>query len=245
MCAPVQPATGPKHRVLFNRFRVPEIALFVADADGKNERALPHRESEYSPSLTPDGKWIVFTSERAGQSDLYRMHPDGSGLEQLTDDPAFDDQGALSPDGKSLAFISTRGEGFANLWLLDIASRKYRNLTKSRSGNFRPSWSPGRPLDRLQFRSRCQSRKVPRAVGAPAVHRHLSDSPGRYRIAPFDQGRRRCRQPDLVLRRQSACSITRPMKPAPISPSPATRGPSSSRSTSPPENARSTPHRTK
>ena len=136
------PQPAPKHRVLFNRFRVPEVALFVADPDGRNEFALPHRESEYSPSLTPDGKWIVFTSERAGQSDLYRIHPDGTGLEQLTDDPAFDDQGSLSPDGKSLAFVSTRGEGFANLWLLDLASRKYRNLTPGPSGNFRPSWSP-------------------------------------------------------------------------------------------------------
>jgi TolB protein len=134
--------TAVKHRVLFNRFRVPEIALFAADADGRNERALPHREREYSPSLTPDGKWIVFTSERADQADLYRIHPDGSGLEQLTDDPAFEDQGALSPDGKSLAFISTRGEGFANLWLLDLASHQSRNLTNNRSGNFRPSWSP-------------------------------------------------------------------------------------------------------
>jgi TolB protein len=134
--------TAGKHRVLFNRFRVPEIALFVDDASGKNERALPHSETEYSPTLTPDGKWIVFTSERAGQADLYRMHPDGSGVEQLTDDPAFDDQGSLSPDGKSVAFISTRGEGFPNLWLLDIASHKSQNLTHSRSGNFRPSWSP-------------------------------------------------------------------------------------------------------
>ena len=134
--------TPAKHRVLFNRFRVPEIGLFVADASGKNEHALPHRESEYSPTLTPDGKWIVFTSERSGQSDIYRMHPDGSAPEQLTDDPAFDDQGALSPDGKSLAFISTRSEGFANLWLMDLATHKYTNLTRSRSGNFRPSWSP-------------------------------------------------------------------------------------------------------
>src|SRR6185369_7038811 len=83
---------APKHRVLFNRYRVPEIGLFVAGADGKNERALPHRESEYSPSLSIDGKWIVFTSEIGGQSDIYRMHPDGSGIEQLTNDPAFDDQ---------------------------------------------------------------------------------------------------------------------------------------------------------
>jgi TolB protein len=143
--AAVWPATQPaaKHRVLFNRYRVPEIGLFVADADGKNERAaVPHRESEYSPSLSADGKWVVFTSERGGQSDLYRAHPDGTGLEQLTDDPAFDDQGALSPDGATVAFVSTRGNGMANIWLLDIARKKYTNLTKSASANFRPSWSP-------------------------------------------------------------------------------------------------------
>lgn len=131
-----------KHRVLFNRFLVPEIGLFAADADGKNEHALPHHEREYSPSMTPDGNWIVFTSERADQADLYRMHLDGSGLEQLTNDPSFNDQGSLSPDGKSLAFVSTRQGGFANLWLVDLVSRKSRNLTNSRSGNFRPSWSP-------------------------------------------------------------------------------------------------------
>jgi hypothetical protein len=39
----------------------------------------------------------VFTKETAGLSDIYRIHPDGSDLERLTDDPAFDDQGVLSP----------------------------------------------------------------------------------------------------------------------------------------------------
>src|SRR5262245_36995903 len=107
-----------KHRVLFNRFRVPEFALFVADADGKNERQLiPHQESESSPSLSRDGKWIAFTSERKGQMDIYRVHPDGTGLEQLTSDTAFDDQADLSPNGDTLAFVSTRGNGHANIWL--------------------------------------------------------------------------------------------------------------------------------
>jgi TolB protein len=135
--------TAAKHRVLFNRYRVPEIGLYIADADGNNERALvPHHEIESSPSLSRDGKWIVFTDERGGQSDIYRVHADGTGLEQLTNDPAFDDQGALSPDGKTVAFVSTRAAGTADIWLLDIASRKYKNLTGGRSGNFRPSWSP-------------------------------------------------------------------------------------------------------
>jgi Tol biopolymer transport system component len=178
----VQPAV--KHRVLFNRFRVPEIGLFVADADGQNERALPHRESEYSPSLTPDAQWIVFTSERAGQADIYRVHPDGSGLEQLTNDPAFDDQGSLSPDGKSLAFISTRGEGFANLWLLDIASHKYQNLTHSRAGNFRPSWAPdGRSIAFSSDRDANPGR-------FPGQWEHMQ-STGIYLIHPDGTGLRR------------------------------------------------------
>ncbi len=134
---------APRHRVLFNRFRMPEVAIFAADADGKNERPLvPHRQMEYSPSISLDGKWVAFTSEIAGQADIWRVHPDGSGLEQLTNEPSFDDQGAISPDGSALAFMSTRDGGTANLWLLDIASHKYRNLTHNSAGSFRPAWSP-------------------------------------------------------------------------------------------------------
>src|SRR5277367_5377486 len=137
------PEANSRHRVLFNRFRMPEVAVFVADPDGKNERPLvPHRQMEYSPSISLDGKWVAFTSEVGGQADIWRVHPDGSGLEQLTNDPAFDDQGALSPDGSRLAFISTRDGGNANLWLLEIASHQYRNLTHNSAGSFRPSWSP-------------------------------------------------------------------------------------------------------
>ena len=136
-------APAARHRVLFNRFKVPEIGIFIADAGGMNERNVTaHQESEYSPSLSADGKWVVFTSEHAGQSDIYRVHPDGSDLQQLTNDPAFDDQGALSPDSATLAFVSTRGAGNANIWLLDLATKKTRNLTNSRAGDFRPSWSP-------------------------------------------------------------------------------------------------------
>jgi TolB protein len=137
------PQTSTRHRVLFNRFRMPEVAIFAADPDGKNERPLvPHRQMEYSPSLSFDGKWVAFTSEVGGQADIWRVHPDGSALEQLTDDPAFDDQGAISPDASTLAFISTRDGGTANLWVLDIGTRKYRNLTHNSAGSFRPSWSP-------------------------------------------------------------------------------------------------------
>jgi TolB protein len=145
LCLAAGSAQTPKakHKVLFNRFRMPEVQIMMADGDGKNERLLaPHGGMEYSPSYSADGKWVVFTQERSGLSDIYRIHPDGTGLERLTDDPAFDDQGTLSPDGRSLAFISTRGGGTANLWLLDIASKKCKSLTTGQPGNYRPAWSP-------------------------------------------------------------------------------------------------------
>lgn len=136
---------GDPARLLFSRVGPTRIGLFLADANHSNEHALlPADSLDYNPSFSADGKWIVFTSERTGSADIYRVHPDGSGLEQLTDDPAFDDQAALSPDGSTLVFVSTREGGFANLWLLDLSSggRSARSIAKTNAGSFRPSWSP-------------------------------------------------------------------------------------------------------
>jgi len=133
----------PTTQVFFNRYQAPVLRLFIADADGSNETALlPMTELAYSPSFSADGEWVVFTAEPEGQADLFRVHPDGTARERLTDHPAFDDQGALSPDGRTLAFVSTRARGTADLWVMDLESRTSSNLTTHHSGNFRPSWSP-------------------------------------------------------------------------------------------------------
>jgi WD40 repeat protein len=182
-----------KHRVLFNRFAVPDVGLFIADADGNNEHSLVrHDEIEYSPNLSLDGKWVVLTSEHNGLADIYRVHPDGSGLERLTDDPAFDDQGALSPDNATLAFVSTRGGGIANIWPLNFATHQCRNLTGNGSANLRPGWLPdGRISYVVRARDESQSLKVTGVAGGP----HQTGWLGLSR----DRGRRRKqRLPELV-----------------------------------------------
>jgi TolB protein len=129
--------------ILFSRLAPTQGRLFVSAANGEGERALtPAGSLDYNPAWSPKGDWIAFTSERAGSADLYRVHPDGTGLERLTEDPAYDDQAAFSPDGKQIVFVTTRAGGTADLWILDAATHKARALTSGAGGDFRPAWSP-------------------------------------------------------------------------------------------------------
>jgi Tol biopolymer transport system component len=128
----VTPAHAQKEVMLMNRLGPTQSVLYIANADGSGERSLFSRSGfDYNASFSPDGKWIVFTSERNGfgQADIYRVHPDGSGLERLTDNSAVDDQGVLSPDGTKLAFVSTRNSALhtTNIWILDLKTRQARN----------------------------------------------------------------------------------------------------------------------
>ena len=179
-------AQAPPQQIFFSRvFPVPkEIGLFIANADGSDEHPLPGTtDVDYDPAWSPDGGWIAFTSERNGSADLYRMKPDGTGLERLTDSPAYDDQAAFSPDGQQIVFVTTRANGTADLWTLDVRTHRAKALTSGPGGDFRPSWSPDGSW--IAFTSD-RGAGLPFSHGrweALQRHRHLSDSPGRLRPA--------------------------------------------------------------
>src|SRR6187551_3928927 len=98
-----------RDRIFVDQWSPTRSELFIADADGSNPRKLlAGLELDYNASFSADGAWVVFTSERHGSSDIFRVRANGMDVERLTDNPAFDDQGALSPDGSLLAFVSTR-----------------------------------------------------------------------------------------------------------------------------------------
>src|SRR5260370_18218880 len=139
-----------KNTILVNRIGPSGGELFIANGDGSGEHKLNSGGSmDYDAMFSADGKWIVFTSERNGSANIYRIHSDGSGLERLTDDDGFDDQASLSPDDNQLALVSTHVSGTNNIWILALKTRKTRNLTvgpalQAAAGKmdafYRPSW---------------------------------------------------------------------------------------------------------
>jgi Tol biopolymer transport system component len=167
---PAASLAQPTYTIAIDTFAPIDTDVFAAASDGTNVRPLfAHASLDYNASLSNDGQWVVFTSERAGTADIYRGRIDGTELTRLVESPAFDDQGALSPDGRSLAFVSSRS-GQADIWLLDLTTMATRPLLTAPSGEFRPRWSPdGEWLafssDRDPQRSSCTGATTPGGPG--------------------------------------------------------------------------------
>jgi Tol biopolymer transport system component len=75
--------------------------VFLVDADGAHLTKLTDGSTRYcDPSFTPDGRHILFSSDRAhpgGDSDLYVMNPDGTGVTRLTHASSEEQEPTLTP----------------------------------------------------------------------------------------------------------------------------------------------------
>lgn len=103
---------------------------------------------DYDATLSSNGRWVVFTSDRAGNPHLYALDLKHSGKPRLlTQSHGFEDQATLSPDGKTLAFVSTQ-DGNADIFRLPFRPNRTQrieraiNLTHDPGGDFRPAFSP-------------------------------------------------------------------------------------------------------
>lgn len=94
-----------------------------------------------SPSWAPDGRWLVFESDRESFRDLYRINPDGSGLRRLTENREGNFDPAVSPDGRMIAFASSR-DGDSEVYVMDADGSGQRRLTAFYRDDWAPRWSP-------------------------------------------------------------------------------------------------------
>ncbi len=87
-------------------------SLWSANDDGTGvERLTVNKARDIDPSFSPDGKSIAFSSNRAGNYDVYVMPAGGDKPRQLTFNSADDIVIGWTPDGSKIIFISSRDAG--------------------------------------------------------------------------------------------------------------------------------------
>ena len=149
-------AVDAQAQIAFSSNRDGNWEIYVMDVDGGNPQNLSNnRSDDRDPSWSPDGKRIVFFSNRDGHaidgrptSEIYVMDADGSNPQNLTNDPHDDRYPSWSPDGKRIAFASSRvafnGKipQSLEIYVMDADGGNEHRLTENRVHDTFPSWSP-------------------------------------------------------------------------------------------------------
>ena len=90
------------------------------------------------PAWSPNGKWIAFTSDRAGDRNIYKMDVDGENVIRLTKEKKCDEP-VWSPDSRWIAFVSHHD---ATLFVMDAEGKNVRHLGKRGEVLLKCTWSP-------------------------------------------------------------------------------------------------------
>lgn len=140
----------------------PDYDLYTADADGKNVRKVTHTPGyDAEATISPNGKKIVFTSERDGDLDLYSMDINGRNIRRLTDAAGYDGGAFYSPDSKMIVYRRStpatpaelaRYKGLLarhlvvptvfEIWVMNADGTNKRQVTRLGAGSFAPYFTP-------------------------------------------------------------------------------------------------------
>ena len=128
-----------KGRWVSNVWRVPIPAGRPATWADAEQMTFDQAYIEFV-DVSPDGRRLLFSSDRAGNQDIWTMEV-GKETLRLTSDPAPEWAPRWSPDGKAISFYSSRS-GDREMWVMPAASGAPRQLTHAPGLDAGWSWSP-------------------------------------------------------------------------------------------------------
>jgi Tol biopolymer transport system component len=116
------------------------IVYTVSQAGGTPTRVTAKGPS-YLHGFSPDGQWMVYTGQRNGELDVYKIRATGGDEIRLTNTPGLDDGPEYTPDGKYVYFNSSRS-GRMQIWRMRPDGSEQTQITSDGFNNWFPHISP-------------------------------------------------------------------------------------------------------
>jgi TolB protein len=137
-------------RIAFSSTHDGNAEIYVVDADGGALRRLTdHPGIDVSPTWSPTGRELAFTSDRSGSPQIYTMDQDGLNVSRISTAGSYNAEPAWSPSKEfsEIAWASRIEGAVFDIVVLDLLTKRIRQLTSRRGLNESPSWAPnGRHL---------------------------------------------------------------------------------------------------
>lgn len=141
-------------------------------ATRERQRLTTHRAIDTEGTWSPDGRWIYFTSDRAGGPQVYRVSANGGSPERITFEGSYNARPRLSPDGEKLAVL-TLDRGNYRIGIIDLDRRDLLVLSLGRQDES-PSFAPN--SDILIYATRQSGNGVLETVSADGLIRQRMSS---------------------------------------------------------------------
>jgi len=140
----IQPRISPDGRKIAVGISEKDSQIWIYDlAQGTLNRLTFQGTNNLVPLWTPDGKRIAFTSNQAGQRNIFWQFADGTGgLERLTTSPSLDIPNSFSPDGKLLGFSETNSSTGYDILVLGLSDHKLSAFLQTPHNENVPLFSP-------------------------------------------------------------------------------------------------------
>lgn len=176
--------------------------VYTLPVEGGTPKQITPTGPSYLHGWSPDGQFLIYTAEREGAWNIYRIGADGGDELRLTNTPGLDDGSEYSPDGRFIYFNSVRS-GTMDIWRMQADGRAAEQLTDDRFNNWFPHVSPDgqsmvflsyledvEPSDHPFYRE-VYLRKMPADGGAPTVIAYLYGGQGTINVPSWSPDGRR------------------------------------------------------
>ncbi len=145
---PPQTSNG---KIFFVSIRNSDAEIYSINPDGSQETNLTNHSSGWDihPSLSPDGKKILYSSRISSSSDydIYMMDADGSNKIKLTSSSMDDSDPVFSPDGTKIAYSAGYLAGGRQIYVMNQNEPSSVNITNDYSHYYWDlSWTPGQKI---------------------------------------------------------------------------------------------------